>query len=129
MKGFTAEKKWERLQSSRKGFRMSISKLDRGLKESFHCLLSGRSDYSIVLDRTVMCSLLNYFFSFTHCTEVRFDSFLSGGFTTMAVINPPERKQAKRTSVHCPIFQKPMVREFFKNSGRNSARKSRYLAY
>ena len=33
--------------------------------------------------------------------EVRFASFLSGGFTTGAVINPPERKLAKRTSVHC----------------------------
>ena len=33
-------------------------------------------------------------------TEVRFDSFLSGGFTTIEVINPPERKLAKkRTSV------------------------------
>ena len=27
-----------------------------------------------------------------HCTEVRFANLLSGGFTTMAVINPPERK-------------------------------------
>ena len=35
------------------------------------------------------------------CTEVRFASFLSGGFTTMVVINPPERKPAKRTFVHC----------------------------
>ena len=33
-----------------------------------------------------------------HCTEVRFASFLSGGFTTMTVINPPE----KCTSVQCP---------------------------
>ena len=33
-------------------------------------------------------------------TEVRFASFLSGGFTIMAVINPPERKLAKCTSVH-----------------------------
>ena len=31
--------------------------------------------------------------------EVHFDSFLAGGFTTMSVINPPERKHAKRTSV------------------------------
>ena len=38
---------------------------------------------------------------FTHCTEVRFSSFFSGGFTTMLVINPPETKMAKRTSVHC----------------------------
>ena len=36
-----------------------------------------------------------------HCTEVHFVSFLSGGFTTMVVINPPERKLAKRTSMHC----------------------------
>ena len=36
-----------------------------------------------------------------YCTEVCFASFLSGGFTTMAVINPPERKLAKRTSVQC----------------------------
>ena len=35
-----------------------------------------------------------------HCTEVRLDSLHSGGFTTMVVINPPERKLAKRTSVH-----------------------------
>ena len=30
---------------------------------------------------------------------MRFASFLSGGFTTMAVINPPEMQLAKRTSV------------------------------
>ena len=34
-------------------------------------------------------------------TEVHFDSFLSGEFTTKAVINPPERKLAKHTSVQC----------------------------
>ena len=45
-----------------------------------------------------------------HCTEVRFASFLSGGFTTMAVINPSERKMAKRTSVHC-TKNKPNVRQ------------------
>ena len=33
------------------------------------------------------------------CTEVRFTNLLSGEFTTMAVINPLERKLAKRTSV------------------------------
>ena len=32
-------------------------------------------------------------------TEVHFASFLSGGFTTVAVINQPERKLTKRTSV------------------------------
>ena len=34
-----------------------------------------------------------------HFTDVRFASFLSGGFTTTAEINPPERKLAKRNSV------------------------------
>ena len=33
------------------------------------------------------------------CTEVRFASFFSGGFTTMAVMNPPEKNLEKRTSV------------------------------
>ena len=36
-----------------------------------------------------------------HCTEVCFASFLSGGFTSLAVINPKERNLAKRTSVQC----------------------------
>ena len=33
------------------------------------------------------------------CTEVRFANFLSGGFITAIVVNTPERKLAKRTSV------------------------------
>ena len=36
--------------------------------------------------------------SFHHCTEVRFASFLSGGFIIAIVVNPPERKPAKRPS-------------------------------
>ena len=35
-----------------------------------------------------------------HCTEVRFASFLSGEAITAIVVNPPERKLAKPTSVH-----------------------------
>ena len=31
------------------------------------------------------------------CTEVRFATFLSDGFTSMAVINPLERKVTRRT--------------------------------
>ena len=46
--------------------------------------------------------------SFAHCTEMRFASFLSGGFITAITVNPPERKLAKRTSVDwsrcCTIF-------------------------
>ena len=34
------------------------------------------------------------------CTEVRFANFLSSGFITDKVVNPPERKLAERTSVH-----------------------------
>ena len=43
-----------------------------------------------------------------HCTKVRFASFLSGGFTTMAAMNPPERKLSKRTFVciGCMILQR-----------------------
>ena len=33
------------------------------------------------------------------CTELRFASFLSGGFITANLVNPPEMKLAKRTSV------------------------------
>jgi hypothetical protein len=40
---------------------------------------------------------------FSHCTEVRFASFVSGGFITVIVVNPPERKLVKRTSVHCIV--------------------------
>jgi hypothetical protein len=35
-----------------------------------------------------------------HSTEVSFASFLSSGFTNLAVINPPENKLEKRTSLH-----------------------------
>ena len=39
-------------------------------------------------------------YTLAHYTEVRFASFFSGGFITAIVGNPPERKVAKRTSVH-----------------------------
>ena len=42
---------------------------------------------------------LTYFKKISQCTEMRLVSFLFGGSTTMAVINPTERKLAKRTSV------------------------------
>ena len=35
-----------------------------------------------------------------NCTEVRFAIFFSGGFITAIVVNPPERKLAKRTYMH-----------------------------
>ena len=39
-----------------------------------------------------------------NCTEVRFASLLSGGFTTMAVTNAPDWKLANRTFVNCLEF-------------------------
>ena len=37
----------------------------------------------------------------THTMSSYDAKITKGGFTTMAVINQPERKLAKRTSVHC----------------------------
>ena len=39
--------------------------------------------------------------NFDQCTEVHFSSFFSGGFITAIIVNPPERKLAKRTSLQC----------------------------
>ena len=41
----------------------------------------------------------------SHSTKVWFASFFSSGFTTMAVINLPERKLAKRMSLHSFKFR------------------------
>ena len=43
----------------------------------------------------------------THCTEMRFASFLPVGFITAIVINPPESNLAKYTSVHCTVTVAP----------------------
>ena len=45
--------------------------------------------------------MLDIYKSVHSATEVRFASFLFGGFTTTVVINPPESKLGKCTSVHC----------------------------
>jgi len=46
--------------------------------------------------------LIGRLISNLHCTEVRFATLLSGEFaTSIAAINPPEKKLAKRNSVHC----------------------------
>jgi hypothetical protein len=49
----------------------------------------------------IICANKNKFCALIigHCTEVHFASLLSSGFTIMAVINPPESKLAKRTSM------------------------------
>ena len=58
---------------------------------------------------------------------MRFASFLSGGFTTMAVVNPPERKLAKRTSVNCAVAfyamaEKRQFMKFFNFKPRHHAK-------
>ena len=40
-----------------------------------------------------------------HCTEVRFANFFSGVFITVIVVNPLEKKLAKRTCVQCVNIQ------------------------
>jgi hypothetical protein len=53
-----------------------------------------------VSTRTITFQIEIYLNYLTHCTEIRFASFFSGGFITAIVVNPPERKLAKCTSVH-----------------------------
>ena len=48
-------------------------------------------------------------YSTQHCTEVHLNSFLSGGFITAIVVNPPERKLEKRISVHCSTYLKVLT--------------------
>ena len=45
--------------------------------------------------------ILHFWLLILHCTEVQFDSFFSGGFITAITVNPPKRRLAKHTSVHC----------------------------
>jgi hypothetical protein len=55
--------------------------------------------------------IFNLNYNFDHCTELRFASFFSGGYITAIVVNSPERKFAKRTSVHCT--DKKWTKTFF----------------
>ena len=52
-----------------------------------------------MIERTEVSPITNTIFS-RQCTEMRFASFLSGKFTTMAVMNSPERNVAKLSSLH-----------------------------
>ena len=52
-------------------------------------------DNCIKFSKTFQCAMHTLlYYTAQHCTEVHFANFLSGGFTTMAEINPPERKRA-----------------------------------
>ena len=69
-----------------------------------HWIVHFRAKHEILLQNIYYIYIVSYTLPNTHhCTlhtEVRFASFLSGGFTTMAVINQPEKKLAKCTSVY-----------------------------
>ena len=57
------------------------------------------------------------FHCINQCKELHFASLLSGGFTTMAIINPPEKKLTNRTSVQwevlkCRDFSRPEIHIF-----------------
>ena len=47
------------------------------------------------------CEMDFLYFSVLNFTAVRFASFLSDGFITSILVNPPERKQAKHIYVYC----------------------------
>ena len=67
----------------------------------FRCLL-GMHHYIIYIYIPI-CSIHRPQNNQLHqCTEVRFASIFSGGFITAVVVNQPERKLAKRTSVQWP---------------------------
>ena len=48
-----------------------------------------------------------------HYTEVLLTRFLSGGFISATVLNPPKRKLAKRISVHCSLNYKWTLLNFW----------------
>ena len=67
-----------------------------------------------LVKKTFICYVMNVRFKTTMLSRgrwqtivgVRFSSFLSGGFITSIIVNPPERKLPKRISVQCMILSK-----------------------
>ena len=57
------------------------------------------SNLSLSIKRKIIYMHVIFLTASMQCTKVHFASFLSGELTTTAVINPPEKKLAKRTSV------------------------------
>ena len=107
------------IQDQEKGFKMSnfyfdisimIFKLSYVDTSAISCEIKvvQKLKYDSINKLTSLCRVDKFQIHFRQCTEVRFASFLSGGFTTMAVINPLERKLAKRTSVQC-VSYRPVV--------------------
>ena len=109
---------------------LTDKKNKKRLQQSFVHILPSKSPYSwgthvLELDllgkqhelQYVLClqGCLRAQSQYLRCTEVRFVSFLSVGFTIMAVINPPEKKLTKRTSVHCVAYIQAAIRPILVN--------------
>ena len=63
--------------------------------------------------------------SLSQRTVVRFGDFLSGDFIAVLVVNPPEKKLAKRTYVQrarMTLIQKNLANEFLKTKCKKNTR-------
>ena len=78
------------------GQTMSLSDLNEVSNFSWRCQLSYETMFVWSVPK-LECPET----AISQCTEVRFASFFSGRFITDIVVNPPERKLAKCTSVQC----------------------------
>ena len=60
-----------------------------------------RRSWCCIANQKLILFMTQRLLATSQCTEVRFSSFFSGGIIPVIVVNPPERKLAKRTSVQC----------------------------
>ena len=74
----------------------------RSLALQISIFLNLSSGYQFIIGHLILATSPRFILSWK--TEVRFASFLSDGFITAIVVNPPERKLAKRTSVYCRMY-------------------------
>ena len=76
-----------------------IPMIPLGLKETKEIDFREPFKVSKYFDYNLQKSILFLVCKWTQCTEVHFASFFSSVFITAIVVNPPERKLAKRISV------------------------------
>ena len=74
------------------------------------CYSSGMVVFFIANEINTIHKITHVVHAKLNTAEVHLASFLSGRFTTMAVINLPEKKLAKHTSVHCQISRNILSR-------------------
>ena len=88
-------------------FRLRNFSLSTFVQQSARKLVKRTFQPSIGINCKIADQMKSQNFLLKHIsTEVRFSSFLSSGFTTVAVINSPVKKLANPTSVqsHCCVF-------------------------